>query len=183
MSNEKMNEKTNEVISEMDDEVSEENESSNSLVFDDNSFAYCINNITSIPEDIFGDITSHIKNLGTDDWYKPYNDILKHHGYDMIFYGYKDSLPLNDEILVEQYQFNNLPTGKCIILGTDEESRLRCMVGLMDEDHRVKIIYDPIPTSNFTEICNIGFFIKTFVSPPSITVLDTGEEIELENDV
>ena len=130
--------------------------------FVDNSFPECVNSITGIPSNIFGDIRANIERVGPNSWHKPYIEVLKQHGYDMIFFAYETPLVITTEVGIEQYIFSQLPTGKCILMGRDSSNNFKCVTGLMNDNHNVKVIFDPVPETSFVELFNIGFFIKTF---------------------
>lgn len=145
----------------------------------DNSFAHCISNVTGIPDNIFNNVDYIIQNVGIANWHKPYIDVLRHHAYDMIFFSYGDE-PLDfEERPLEDYQFADLPSGKFILLGSDSAFRFKCVVGLMDTELRVRVVYDPEPTRELARIHQLGYFISTFVVPESTVVeareIDTDE--------
>lgn len=175
MAKKKISKKKNTKKTESTENVSENKTKTYSQVsLHDNSFVFCISNITGIPTDIFDNIDYIIKNVGIENWYQSYLKVLKHHSYDMIFFSYQQTpLEVNEEKTIEKYQFTNLPTGKCIILGSDSNGSFRCMVGLM-QNERLTVVYDPHPTQDISEIVQIGFFISTFVKP-EVEVADSNK--------
>lgn len=145
----------------------------------DNSFAFCLSNMTGIPEDIFDNIDFIIKNVGMANWYKPYVEVLKHHSYYPIFFSYRGTpLEVNEEKTLESYQFSQLPEGKCVILGRDSKLHFRCVVGLM-RNERLTIVYDPNPSKDIAQIFEIGFLVNMFVRPEEY--LSDGTAINVES--
>ena len=131
----------------------------------DNSFEECVTNVTGLYATDFQSIDRIIANVGLANWYKPYVDVLRTHGYDMIFFSYaKQPLELGDEKALEHYEFSDLPSGKCIILGRDSKLQVRCVVALV-QNQRATVIYDPKPDQDLSQIFEMGYFIKTFASP------------------
>lgn len=156
----------------------------------DDSFRDCINHITGVDKSEFQNIDTIIKNFGMANWYKPYVEVLQRHGLDIIFFSYgntpiqlieeitsKEFNALDDKLKgeyakyrsgyrafrkLENYEFNQLPTGKCMVLGRDSDLDFRCVTANM-KNHKISIAYDPNPSKNIAQIFEIGYFIKTFI--------------------
>lgn len=134
-----------------------------------NSFAFCITEITGIPEKLFNNIDYIIQTVGGNEWHKPYIGVLRHHSYDMIFFSFGDNaLEITDKTPISYWKFNQMPIGKCIIMCTTSDNELKCVVGQMGENFQVHVIYDPEPTREIRKIHQIGYFISTFVEPISV---------------
>lgn len=132
----------------------------------DNSFAFCVSNVTGIPTELFNDIDFIMQNAGSKGWHQPYIDVLRHHSYDMIFFSYEEQpLPLGNGVALSDYKLNQLPTGKCVVLGNTGGFEFKAAVGQVGTDFRMEIIYDPDPSREFAVIQQVGFFISTFVAP------------------
>lgn len=131
--------------------------------FINNSFAECVDNIAAIPAELFGDISTNIDRAGVDEWHKPYIEVLKRHGYDMIFFGYNAPIKLTDEVSLEDVEFKQLPTGKGIIIGRDTSNNIKCVTIMLNDLKRAKVLYDPAPDTDLNMIVDVAFFIKTFI--------------------
>jgi hypothetical protein len=136
------------------------------LTMHDNSFAFCVSNVTGIPGELFNNIDYIMQNAGDAGWHQPYLDVLRHHSYDMIFFSYEEKpLEISDEIALSDYALNNLPTGKSILLGSTSELEFKAAVGQVGTNFRMEVVYDPDPSQEFDKIHQVGYFISTFVSP------------------
>lgn len=148
--------------------IAEENKGT--VEMNNNSFAWCIEDVTKIPANLFNDIRYNLRIFGASNWYQPYIDVLRDHSYDMIFFAFRGTkLIVDDEHPIKSYKFANMPVGKCLILGNNE-TEFRCMVGTLDKDARLTVTYDPEPQAGFTEISQLGFFINTFIRVNDETV-------------
>lgn len=131
----------------------------------DNSFAFCITNITGIPGELFSNIDYVMSTVGGDNWSEPYLTVLRHHSYDMIFFEWKgEVIEVTDDVPIERWKFTSLPSGKCVVIGGNADNGLKCVTGQMRDAH-VEVIYDPDPGHELVRIHQIGYFISTFVTP------------------
>jgi hypothetical protein len=146
-----------EVISDVVEEITAETK------FVDNSFAECIASITRIPSELFGDIHANIDRVGVEEWHKPYIEVLKHHGYDMIFFEYNPAEPIGGDKKLENIMFERLPTGKCIMMGRDSVHNFKSVTPIINDKHLAKVVFDPAPNASFVELSHVGFFIRTFM--------------------
>jgi hypothetical protein len=144
-----------------------ENNDSIQVKFND-SFVKCINYITKIPVKEFKgkEFNNNLPN-----WYNPHiKKLTEKYYYDMIFFSIKPPLKLSDEFISNSiignekvYKFNLIPSGKCIIMAKRKSSILHCMVGIVNKDKEINIIYDPYKNYTPDTLIEVGFFIKTFL--------------------
>lgn len=138
---------------------------------DSESFIKCISFITGVDE---GNFDKTLEVSSSMDWSKNYMQTLHQHGYDMLFYAFRDHpRVISDERPIERYQFPNLPLGTCIILCVDGAFNCYSVVGttikVADDNNnskRLVITYDPNPDHVKKWFVEVGFFIKTFITLP-----------------
>lgn len=151
------------------------------------AFKYCVLHILQLDSDALDHIDLEIDSRNPDeDWFDPYFSFLRERGLDIVFFKHEPPLLINQKVEelpkeirtvfedsgsdseyvvgFKDYTFHNLPTGLGIFMGgtVTDQGMLKCVVGLIDEDKKYSLRYDPYPDTEFTEVSCVGYFIKTF---------------------